>query len=82
MYRQAAPLCQQHSGLFGKICDSNLRLISKSHSPFLPDLKDKREQPGYCFGVLIVLSYFLVVVTFPLSLCFCLKVRREDVLIH
>ncbi len=41
---------------------------------FLLDLKDKREQSGYCFGILIVLSYVLVVFTFPLSLCFCLKV--------
>ncbi|CAF4477508.1 unnamed protein product, partial [Rotaria sp. Silwood2] len=41
------------------------------------DLKDKREQSGYCFGVLIVLSYVLVIVTFPLSLCFCLKVVQE-----
>ena len=41
---------------------------------FDSDLKDKREQSGYCFGVLIVLSYFLVIITFPLSLCFCLKV--------
>jgi len=39
------------------------------------DLKDKGEETGYFFGVLIVLSYVLVVVTFPLSLCFCLKVR-------
>jgi len=41
---------------------------------FLLDLKDKREQSGYCFAILIVLSYVLVVFTFPLSLCFCLKV--------
>ena len=38
------------------------------------DLKEKREQSGYAFGVLIILSYVLVIVTFPLSLCFCLKV--------
>ncbi|CAF3785368.1 unnamed protein product [Rotaria magnacalcarata] len=41
------------------------------------DLKDKREQSGYCFGILIILSYLLVIVTFPLSLCFCLKVVQE-----
>lgn len=41
------------------------------------DLKDKREHPSYFFGALIVLSYFLVVLTFPLSLCFCLKVVQE-----
>ncbi|CAF1409504.1 unnamed protein product [Adineta steineri] len=41
------------------------------------DLKDKREESGYCFGILIVLSYFLVVITFPLSLCVCLKVVQE-----
>ncbi|CAF1323824.1 unnamed protein product [Rotaria sp. Silwood1] len=41
------------------------------------DLKDKREQSGYCFDVLVVLSYFLVVITFPLSLCFCIKVVQE-----
>lgn len=41
------------------------------------DLKDKREQSGYAFGVLIILSYVLVIVTFPLSLCFCLKVRMS-----
>jgi hypothetical protein len=39
------------------------------------DLKDKREPSGYFFGILIVLSYILVILTFPLSLCFCLKVR-------
>lgn len=39
------------------------------------DLKEKREQSGYAFDILIILSYVLVVVTFPLSLCFCLKVR-------
>jgi type IV secretory pathway TrbL component len=39
------------------------------------DLKDKREQSNYFFGGLIILSYVLVIVTFPLSLCFCLKVR-------
>ena len=39
------------------------------------DLQDKSERPGYCFGVLIVLSYVLAIITFPLSLCFCLKVR-------
>ncbi|CAF4273922.1 unnamed protein product [Rotaria sp. Silwood2] len=41
------------------------------------DLKDSREQSGYFFGVLILLSYFLVIITFPLSLCFCLKVVQE-----
>ncbi|CAF1399263.1 unnamed protein product [Adineta ricciae] len=41
------------------------------------DLKDKAEQSGYFFSVLIVLSYALVVITFPLSLCFCLKVVQE-----
>ena len=40
------------------------------------ELKDKREHPSYFFGALIVLSYFLVVLTFPLSLCFCLKVSE------
>ncbi len=38
------------------------------------DLKDNREQSGYVFSALIILSYVLVVLTFPLSLCFCLKV--------
>jgi hypothetical protein len=38
------------------------------------DLKDHREQSSYFFSILIVFSYILVVVTFPLSLCFCLKV--------
>ena len=38
------------------------------------DLKDKREQSSYFFGILIVLSYILVILTFPLSLCVCLKV--------
>lgn len=47
---------------------------------FFKDLKEKREQAGYFFGILIVLSYFLVVVTFPLSLCFCLKVNRLNLL--
>ncbi|CAF1187506.1 unnamed protein product [Adineta steineri] len=41
------------------------------------DLKSKTEQSGYFFGILIVLSYILVIVTFPLSLCFCLKVVQE-----
>ncbi|CAF0757622.1 unnamed protein product [Adineta ricciae] len=41
------------------------------------DLKDKAEQSGYFFSILIVLSYALVVITFPLSLCFCLKVVQE-----
>jgi hypothetical protein len=51
-------------------------MIKKRHVKCVTflDLKDKGEQSGYCFGVLIVLSYVLVVVTFPLSLCFCLKV--------
>jgi hypothetical protein len=47
----------------------------KGKSVSFLDLKDKGEQSGYFFGVLIVLSYVLVIVTFPLSLCFCLKVR-------
>lgn len=38
------------------------------------DLKDKQEQSGYLLGALVFLSYFLVIITFPLSLCFCLKV--------
>jgi hypothetical protein len=38
------------------------------------DLREKREQSNYFFGILIVLSYILAVITFPLSLCFCLKV--------
>ena len=38
------------------------------------ELKEKQEQPTYFFGALIVLSYLLVILTFPLSLCFCLKV--------
>lgn len=46
------------------------------------DLKTKSEQYGYFFSVLIVLSYFLVVVTFPLSLCFCIKVRSTKFRIH
>lgn len=41
------------------------------------DLKDKRERSGYCYGVLIILSYVLIIVTFPFSLCFCLKVVQE-----
>lgn len=40
------------------------------------DLKDKREQSTYFFGALIILSYLLVILTFPLSLCFCLKVSK------
>ncbi|CAF0757639.1 unnamed protein product [Adineta ricciae] len=45
--------------------------------PVTDDLKDKAEQSGYFFSILIVLSYALVVITFPLSLCFCLKVVQE-----
>lgn len=41
------------------------------------ELPEKREQTGYAFGVLVILSYVLVIVTFPLSLCFCLKVRMS-----
>ena len=41
------------------------------------ELEEKREQTGYAFGILIILSYVLVIVTFPLSLCFCLKVRMS-----
>ncbi|CAF3419570.1 unnamed protein product [Rotaria socialis] len=41
------------------------------------DLKDSREESGYIFCFLIILSYILVVITFPLSLCFCLKVVQE-----
>lgn len=40
------------------------------------DLKDKHEQSTYFFGALIFLSYLLVILTFPLSLCFCLKVSE------
>ncbi|CAF0856289.1 unnamed protein product [Rotaria sordida] len=41
------------------------------------DLQDKHEQSGYFFGILVLLSYFIVIITFPLSLCFCLKVVQE-----
>ncbi|CAF3881667.1 unnamed protein product [Rotaria magnacalcarata] len=41
------------------------------------DLKDTREESSYIFSFLIILSYMLVVITFPLSLCFCLKVVQE-----
>uniref|UniRef100_A0A1I8INZ9 PHB domain-containing protein n=1 Tax=Macrostomum lignano TaxID=282301 RepID=A0A1I8INZ9_9PLAT len=32
---------------------------------------------GFCGGVLIILSYALIVVTLPLSLCLCIKVVAE-----
>ncbi|CAF1638921.1 unnamed protein product, partial [Didymodactylos carnosus] len=41
-------------------------------------LKDRREQSGYCFHGLVILSYVLVVITFPLSLCFCMKILTKD----
>ncbi|CAF0797926.1 unnamed protein product [Rotaria sordida] len=66
----------QHSSSSGTNLDPQSLAISHRHSDFY-DLKYTREQSGYCFGVLIVLSYFLVIVTFPLSLCFCLKVVQE-----
>lgn len=73
---------QQFSKIFGKSFNccftfkfSKVIMNKNQCCPFFClDLKDKREQSGYCFAVLIVLSYVLVVVTFPLSLCFCLKV--------
>lgn len=54
---------------------------SKSRSQTLRDYKDPLETdpegPGCCSLIITLLSYLLVIVTMPLSLCFCIKVVQE-----
>ncbi|CAF0771074.1 unnamed protein product [Didymodactylos carnosus] len=76
------PLVQRSNNFDGNVArrlSRNSFLIPRQTLVRRPtdDLKDRREQSGYCFHVLIILSYVLVVITFPLSLCFCMKVVQE-----
>lgn len=71
--RESMLMSRQYSAVSGKKPE-DFQLINRSFLSFALDLKDKRERSGYCYGVLIVLSYLLIIVTFPFSLCFCLKV--------
>lgn len=45
------------------------------------NLKDAKENAiegfGFCGYCLIGLSYFLVAITFPISVCCCLKIVKE-----